>query len=241
MGLEPGPRSQSRSCVPTGPCPVSRSHLPAGSRYRAPSPRLVPGSCSRIPIPCCSRVLFPLPVPTSHPVPHSCVPVGSHSHVMYPYSIPISHSVPQLGPFPPPHSSVPFPPPISVPKLPAPCPQLPTASHITVSPLPGVKVKGKSTPKEQLKGPEVCTDPVKLANYAVGVNYLKDSPEVALKPDSEYPEWYVGLTQSAASRLGVPRVGEMRPSKLSSNCSSSVIPGAALRLPHRSLTCSVCP
>lgn len=102
-----------------------------------------------------------------------------------------------------------------------------------------MKVKGKSAPKEQLKGPEVCTDPVTLANYAVGVNYLKDSPEVALKPDSEYPEWYVGLTRSAASRLGVPRVGEMQPSKLPSNCSSSVLLGAALCLPLRSLTRSV--
>uniref|UniRef100_A0A8V1A7B7 Large ribosomal subunit protein mL54 n=1 Tax=Gallus gallus TaxID=9031 RepID=A0A8V1A7B7_CHICK len=72
-----------------------------------------------------------------------------------------------------------------------------------------VKVKGKSAPKEQLKGPEVCTDPVTLANYAVGVNYLKDSPEVALKPDSEYPEWLFQI------HLGPPKkLEEMDPDSL---------------------------
>uniref|UniRef100_A0A669QLK2 Large ribosomal subunit protein mL54 n=1 Tax=Phasianus colchicus TaxID=9054 RepID=A0A669QLK2_PHACC len=71
------------------------------------------------------------------------------------------------------------------------------------------EVKGKSTPKEQLKGPEVCTDPVTLANYAVGVNYLKDSPEVALKPDSEYPEWLFQI------HLGPPKkLEEMDPDSL---------------------------
>ncbi|XP_074665028.1 large ribosomal subunit protein mL54 [Strix aluco] len=54
---------------------------------------------------------------------------------------------------------------------------------------PGAKAKGKHAPKEGPKGPEVCTDPALLATYAMGVNYLKDSPEVALKPDSEYPDW----------------------------------------------------
>uniref|UniRef100_A0A8D0FRJ7 Large ribosomal subunit protein mL54 n=1 Tax=Strix occidentalis caurina TaxID=311401 RepID=A0A8D0FRJ7_STROC len=54
---------------------------------------------------------------------------------------------------------------------------------------PGAKSKGKHAPKEGPKGPEVCTDPALLATYAMGVNYLKDSPEVALKPDSEYPDW----------------------------------------------------
>ncbi|NWS46594.1 RM54 protein, partial [Probosciger aterrimus] len=54
---------------------------------------------------------------------------------------------------------------------------------------PAVKVKGKSVPKEGLKPPEVCTDPAMLSAYAMGVNYFKDGPEVALKPDSEYPDW----------------------------------------------------
>ncbi|KAM9254489.1 large ribosomal subunit protein mL54 [Cariama cristata] len=54
---------------------------------------------------------------------------------------------------------------------------------------PGTKSKGKNVPKEGLKGPEVCTDPTMLATYAMGVNYFKDGPEVALKPDSEYPDW----------------------------------------------------
>ncbi|NWX48372.1 RM54 protein, partial [Steatornis caripensis] len=52
-----------------------------------------------------------------------------------------------------------------------------------------VKSKGKNVPKEGLKAPEVCTDPAMLATYAMGVNYFKDGPEVALKPDAEYPDW----------------------------------------------------
>ncbi|XP_033109547.1 39S ribosomal protein L54, mitochondrial-like [Anneissia japonica] len=32
-------------------------------------------------------------------------------------------------------------------------------------------------------------DPQELVKYCVGLNYMKEGPEVELKPDSEYPEW----------------------------------------------------
>ncbi|KAL3288011.1 hypothetical protein HHI36_002463 [Cryptolaemus montrouzieri] len=35
----------------------------------------------------------------------------------------------------------------------------------------------------------VETDPVKLVNYAIGINIFKTGEELKLKSDSEYPDW----------------------------------------------------
>ncbi len=51
------------------------------------------------------------------------------------------------------------------------------------------KGKGKGMAKEELKGPEVCKDPVRLTSYAVGVNILKQGEDPQLKPPEQYPEW----------------------------------------------------
>lgn len=51
------------------------------------------------------------------------------------------------------------------------------------------KGKGKGMMKEQLKGPEVCKDPVRLTSYAMGVNIFKQGEDPVLKPTDQYPEW----------------------------------------------------
>ncbi|XP_044218284.1 39S ribosomal protein L54, mitochondrial [Thunnus albacares] len=61
------------------------------------------------------------------------------------------------------------------------------------------KGKGKGMVKEELKGPEVCKDPVRLTSYAVGVNIFKQGEDPKLKPPEEYPEWLFQLN------LGKPK------------------------------------
>uniref|UniRef100_A0A3P9BQ15 Large ribosomal subunit protein mL54 n=1 Tax=Maylandia zebra TaxID=106582 RepID=A0A3P9BQ15_9CICH len=63
------------------------------------------------------------------------------------------------------------------------------------------KGKGKGMMKEELKGPEVCKDPVRLTSHAVGVNIFKQGEDPKLKPPEEYPEWLFQLNLGAAKKL----------------------------------------
>lgn len=55
------------------------------------------------------------------------------------------------------------------------------------------KGRGKGMVKEELKGPEVCKDPVRLTTYAVGANIFKQGEDPQLKPPEQYPEWWVHM------------------------------------------------
>ncbi|XP_034563631.1 39S ribosomal protein L54, mitochondrial [Notolabrus celidotus] len=63
------------------------------------------------------------------------------------------------------------------------------------------KGKGKGAAKEELKGPEVCKDPVRLTSYAVGANILKQGEDPKLKPPEQYPEWLFQLNLGPPAKL----------------------------------------
>ncbi|XP_061539042.1 large ribosomal subunit protein mL54 [Phycodurus eques] len=63
------------------------------------------------------------------------------------------------------------------------------------------KGKGKGMVKDELKGPEVCKDPVLLTSYAVGANIYKQGADPKLKPVEEYPEWLFQLNLEAPYKL----------------------------------------
>ncbi|XP_057697612.1 large ribosomal subunit protein mL54 [Corythoichthys intestinalis] len=64
-----------------------------------------------------------------------------------------------------------------------------------------VKGKGKGMVKEELKGPEVCKDPVRLTSYAVGVNIYKQREDPKIKPVEDYPEWLFQLNLDGPYKL----------------------------------------
>ncbi|XP_073332762.1 large ribosomal subunit protein mL54 [Pagrus major] len=63
------------------------------------------------------------------------------------------------------------------------------------------KGKSKGMMKEEVKGPEVCKDPVRLTSYAVGANILKQGEDPQLKPPDQYPEWLFQLDLGGPKKL----------------------------------------
>ncbi|AWP11057.1 putative 39S ribosomal protein L54 mitochondrial-like [Scophthalmus maximus] len=63
------------------------------------------------------------------------------------------------------------------------------------------KGKAKGMVKEELKGPEVCNDPVRLTSQAVGANIYKQGDDPKLKPPEEYPEWLFKLNLGEPKKL----------------------------------------
>lgn len=63
------------------------------------------------------------------------------------------------------------------------------------------KVKGKGMMKQDLQGPEVCRDPVRLTTHAVGANIFKQGEDPQLKPHDQYPEWLFELNLGTPKKL----------------------------------------
>lgn len=70
-----------------------------------------------------------------------------------------------------------------------------------VSTVPKKKKLGKLGPMMEKKVMPVEEDTNKLVNFVCGSNINKTGPDVALKPDSEYPEWLWGLRTGPAPTL----------------------------------------